>query len=89
MFEQAPMSKGDASKDMYAYIGLGLGVFSLCAWLFPLCGCPVSLGAIGLGYVALPSQQSTLAKVAIGLGVLTFILALLNAIVGVALSVSG
>jgi hypothetical protein len=74
---------------MYAYIALGLGVFSLCAWLFPICGCPVSLGAIGLGYIALPSQQNMLAKVAIGLGILTFLLAIANAILGAALSVSG
>lgn len=81
-------TNGDASKDMLAYIGLALGVFSLCAWFIPICGCPVALVAGGLSYAGLPSTQKTLAQIGIALAVIGFILTLINAIGGAILAVN-
>jgi len=81
--------QGDSGKDIFAYLGLGAGVFSLCAWIIPLCGCPISLIALGLGFMGLSSNQRTLAMVGMVLGGLGFVLTIISAIIGVAVNVSG
>lgn len=80
----------DSNKDLFAIVSVGLGVVTLCAWFLPICGCPLSIIGIILGVMGLEApKQRTLAMVGIGLCAVTLVLALINAVVGVALSVSG
>jgi hypothetical protein len=79
-------TQGDASKDIMAYISLGLGVITLCAWIFPICGCPMSIAGLILGYLGLQSNQRPIAYVGIGLCALTLLAAIGNAIVGAAVN---
>lgn len=84
-----PEGTGDSDRNWMTYASLGLGAFSLCAWLLPICGCPMSLAAGILGYLGLESDQRTLSYVGIGLGALGLLLTIGNAAVGAYLGFTG
>jgi hypothetical protein len=85
-FNTIPQS--DSSKDMMAYISVGIGAITLCAWIIPICGCPLSIVGLVLGYLGLQSNQRTFAYVGIGLCALTLLAAIVNAILGSAIALN-
>jgi len=55
-----------------------------CAWLLPICGFPIAIAGIVLGYLALKStEQKNLAIAGLALSGLGFLLACFNAVAGV------
>jgi hypothetical protein len=61
-----------------------LGVLNLCAWLLPICGFPLAIAGIVLGYLGMKSpEQKNLAIAGLALSGLGLLLACVNAIAGV------
>ena len=87
MPSSAPVS-GDPSKDWMAYVSLGCGVLSLCAWLLPICGFPFAIAAIVFGVLGLKSSKRTLAIIGLAMGGLSFLLSTVNAILGAVTAIS-
>lgn len=80
-----PQAAPRNDKDNFAIAALVVGVFNLCTWIIPLCGCPMALLGIGLGAYSLESNNRTLAMIGLGLSILGFIATIGSAILGVAL----
>ena len=77
-----PASSGNAKT--FAIISLVLGVLNLCAWIFPICGFPVGIAGVVLGYLGMKApEQKNLAIGGMALSGLGILLACVNAIVGV------
>jgi len=77
-----PASSGNAKT--FAIISLVLGVLNLCAWFFPICGFPLGIAGIVLGYLGLKApEQKNLAIAGMALSGLGILLACINAIAGV------
>ncbi|NJL93505.1 MAG: hypothetical protein HC915_07115 [Anaerolineae bacterium] len=84
-----PGQSDAAKRNPFAIGALVVGIFNLCAWIFPICGCPLALVGIGLGWYGKDSEQRTLAYIGLGLSVLGLVLSLINAVLGVAIGLSG
>ena len=69
--------KQTEDKNMLAIGSAVLAGFNLVAWVF-LCGCPMALLGIGLGYLGRGSQLPRLATAALLVNVVTFLLPLLH-----------
>jgi membrane-bound ClpP family serine protease len=77
-----PVSSGN--ERTFAIISLVLGVLNLCAWIFPICGFPLGIAGVVLGYLGLKApEQKNLAIAGMALSGLGILLACVNAIVGV------
>lgn len=87
MESNEPLTPGPApagNERTFAIISLILGVVNLCAWLFPLCGFPLAIAGIVLGYLGMKApQQKNLAIAGLVLSGLGLLLACVNAIAGV------
>ena len=70
----------------FAIAALVLGILSLCAWLFPICGFPIGIAGVILGILGLKSSSRTLAIVGLVLSGLALLLSLCNAVAGGAIS---
>lgn len=76
MESNQPVSPAPASGNerMMAVGSLVLGIINLCAWFLPICGIPMSIAGIVLGYFGMRDQsQKTLAIIGMvlcGLGLL-------------------
>jgi hypothetical protein len=79
---------GDPSKDWMAIVALVAGILSLCGWLFPLCGFPLSIIAVVFGILGMKSTKRTLAIVGLAMGGLSFLLSLVNAVAGALIGLS-
>jgi len=66
-----------------------LGIASLCAWFFPLCGFPVSVVGIILGALSLGSSRKGMAIAGLILAGLGLLLTLGNAAFGAYLGMTG
>ncbi len=81
--EVAGSTSGMSTPD---YLGIGslvIGVFNLCSWFIPLCGCPLTLVGIGLGIAGLKSEKyKWMAIVGLIVSILGFIATLINGILG-------
>ena len=75
----------DVSKPGFAIASLALGVFSMFAWLIPICGGLTGIAGVVLGVVGLRSRNRGMAIAGIITSALGFVLALVNAVAGVAL----
>ncbi|MCC7118145.1 MAG: hypothetical protein IT310_06430 [Anaerolineales bacterium] len=75
---------------MMAIASLVLGVINLCAWFFPICGIPLALVGIVLGFLGMkdPSQK-TFALIGIALCALGLIAGCGNAAYGAYLGYTG
>lgn len=84
----APSSGGN--ERMFAIGSLVLGVINLCAWFIPLCGAPLSIVGIVLGYLGMkdPSQK-TFAIVGMVLSGLGLLATCINGAVGAYMAMSG
>jgi len=72
-----------------AIASLILGIFSLLAWLFPICGLPISVIALIFGVISLNSSKRGLAIAGIVLSGIGLILTIANAAIGAYLGYTG
>jgi hypothetical protein len=60
--QSTPTNTGTGSRNqkIMAIISLILGVINLCAWFLPICGIPISITGLVLGYLGMkdPSQKT-------------------------------
>jgi hypothetical protein len=85
---QSPYQPPQKDNKGFALAALILGIFSLCAWVFPICGFPVSIAGVVLGILGLKSSNRTLSIVGLVLCGLTLLLSLCNAVAGGVLSLT-
>ncbi|MBL8062991.1 MAG: DUF4190 domain-containing protein [Anaerolineales bacterium] len=78
------------NERIMAIASLVLGVINLCAWFLPICGVPLSIAGLVLGFLGMkdPSQK-TLAIVGMVLSGLGLLAACINAAIGVYLGATG
>jgi hypothetical protein len=88
-FSSSP-APASGNERIMAIASLVLGVINLCSWFFPICGIPLSLVGLVLGFLGMkdPSQK-TLAIAGMVLSGLGLIAACINAALGAYLAVSG
>ncbi|KXK12857.1 MAG: hypothetical protein UZ14_CFX002002095 [Chloroflexi bacterium OLB14] len=85
----APAPASGNERTM-AIASLVLGVINLCAWFFPICGIPLAIAGIVLGYLGMKDVPSkNLAIGGIVLCALGLLLACINSAVGAYLGFSG
>jgi hypothetical protein len=78
----APAPSGNAKT--FAIISLVLGILNLCAWFFPICGFPLGIAGVVLGYLGMKApEQKNLAIAGMVMSGLGIMLACINAIAGV------
>ncbi len=55
-----PIQTSNGNQKMMAIGSLVLGIINLCAWFLPICGIPLSIGGLVLGYFGMkdPSQKT-------------------------------
>lgn len=68
-----------------AIASLVVGIINLCTWLLPICGAPLAIAGLVLGYFGLKSSQRNLAIAGMVLSGIGLCLAIVNAIAGVVL----
>jgi hypothetical protein len=84
----APAPSGN--QRMMAIASLVLGVINLCAWFLPICGIPLSITGMVLGFLGMKDpNQKTMAIAGIALCAIGFIAACINAAVGMYLGATG
>lgn len=87
----APMqpSTGSGNERIMAIGSLVIGIINLCAWFFPICGFPLGLIGVVLGYFGMkdPSQK-TLAIIGMVLSGIGILLACINAVAGAVFSLN-
>src|SRR5688572_14775110 len=78
------------NERMMAIGSLVLGIINLCAWFLPICGIPMSIAGVVLGYFGMkdPSQK-TLAIIGIALSALGLLAGCINAAYGAYLGYTG
>ncbi len=80
----SPESAPSGNEKTFAIISLILGILNLCAWFFPICGFPIGIAGIVLGYLGMKApEQKNLAIAGMALSGLGLVLACVNAIAGV------
>jgi hypothetical protein len=75
-----PAPKND--RKGLAIAGFVLGILSLCAWLIPLCGFPMTIIGVILSALGIQSSQRTLAIVGVVLAALGLLATILNSALG-------
>ncbi|MCL4261759.1 MAG: hypothetical protein KJ069_01020 [Anaerolineae bacterium] len=84
------MEQTTNKNEEYMAIGaLVLGIINLCAWFVPLCGFPLAIVGIVLGYMGRNSAQRTLAIIGIVLSSIALVLTIGNAAIGAYLGATG
>jgi hypothetical protein len=78
-------------KDNYglAIASMILGIISLCAWFFPICGFPLSVIVLILGIVGQGSSGRGMAIVGIVMTIIGLVLTIINAAVGTCMGATG
>lgn len=89
----APMTEGPAktsgNERIMAIASLVIGVINLCAWFFPICGVPLGIIGIVLGYLGMKDPaQKTIAIIGMALSGIGILLACVNAFAGILLGPS-
>ena len=80
----SPQPAPPGNAKTFAIISLVLGILVLCAWLFPICGFPIAIAGLVLGYLGMKApEQKNLAIAGMALSGLGLLLACVNAIAGV------
>jgi hypothetical protein len=83
-----PRNTGTSGNEkVMAIAALVLGVINLCAWFLPICGIPLSIVGLVLGYFGMKNPaQKTLAIIGMALCGIGLLLACGNSIFGVLLN---
>jgi len=85
----APVSDNNNNRIM-AISSLVLGVINLCAWFLPICGVPVGIAGLALGYFGRRDEtQKTLALIGMVLSGIGLLLACGNGALGAYMRLSG
>lgn len=89
-YNPSPAPASGGNERMFAIGSLVLGVINLCAWFIPICGAPLSIIGIVLGYLGMkdPSQK-TLAIIGIALSALGLIATCINGALGAYMGFTG
>jgi hypothetical protein len=81
MYQSA--QSGSLTYDRLAIGGLIASIFSLVAWLIPLCGCPTAVAGIACSIFGMRSQtKRTIAIVALIISVIGLLLTIVNSVYG-------
>jgi hypothetical protein len=58
--QNMPAKSGSGNEKIMAIASLVLGVINLCAWFFPICGIPLAIIGLVLGFLGMkdPSQKT-------------------------------
>jgi len=58
--QNMPAKSGGGNEKIMAIASLVLGVINLCAWFFPICGIPLAIIGLVLGFLGMkvPSQKT-------------------------------
>lgn len=83
---EKPANKNEEYMAIASFI---LGLIMLCGWFIPLCGFPLAVIGIVLGFLGRESGQRTLAIIGIVLSSLGLVLTLGNAVLGAYLGYTG
>lgn len=83
------MEKTTNNNEYFAIGSLVIGVISLCAWLFPICGIPIAIGGAVLGFLGRDSSKRTIALIGLALCILSIVAGIINAAVGAYLGATG
>lgn len=84
-----PTSVAPKDRSVMAVISLILGIFSLAAWLLPICGLPMSVTGLVLGILARQSSRRGMAIAGVIMAIIGLVLTIGNAAVGAYLGVTG
>jgi membrane-bound ClpP family serine protease len=85
-----PLNSGGGNARIMAIASLVLGVINLCAWFLPICGIPLSIVGLVLGFLGMKSpSQKTLAIIGLALCGFGLLLGCGNAVFGAYLGLSG
>lgn len=85
----APPAAGGNQRVM-AIASLVIGVINLCAWFFPICGVPLGIAGIVLGFLGMKDPaQKTFAIIGIVLSALGLVAACVNGALGAYMQLSG
>lgn len=81
-----PATGLSGNEKVMAIASLVIGVINLCAWFLPICGIPMSIAGLVLGFLGMkdPSQK-TIAIIGMALSGIGLLLACGNSIYGVLL----
>ncbi len=86
----APAPAGGGNAKIMAIASLVLGVINLCAWFLPICGIPLSIIGLVLGFLGMKDQsQKTIAIIGMALCALGLIAGCINAAFGLYMGVTG
>lgn len=79
-----PAAGSNSNNRIMAIASLVLGIINLCAWFLPICGAPLAIVGLVLGYFGMRSpEQKTLAIVGMVLSGIGLLLACVNAVAGI------
>jgi len=81
--EQVLLEPEASYKRWMALASLVCGILSLCAWVIPYVGIPISLIGAVPGLLALKSKWRKISAAGLVLCAVTFLLGLMNALVGI------
>ncbi|HUG34823.1 MAG TPA: DUF4190 domain-containing protein [Anaerolineales bacterium] len=80
----SPQPSTGGNERMFAIGSLVIGIINLCAWFVPICGFPLGLVGVVLGYLGMKDvSQKNLAIAGMVLSGIGILLACINAIAGV------
>ena len=93
-FSNAPMQAsstgGSGNEKIMAIASLVLGVINLCAWFLPICGIPLSIVGLVLGFLGMKDEsQKTLAIIGMALCGFGLLLGCGNGALGAYMALSG
>lgn len=90
LVQNTPVNSGGGNQKIMAIASLVLGIINLCAWFLPICGIPMSIVGLVLGFLGMkdPSQK-TLAIIGMVLCGIGLLLGCGNAVFGAYLGVTG
>jgi hypothetical protein len=71
------------NRHTLAIVGLVTALLSLVAWLLPICGAPVAIAAVMLGFLSRHSSRRGMAIASVVIGAIGLVLAIGNAALGV------
>ncbi len=87
VYQPAPAPAND--KSGLAIASLVLGIINLCSWLLPICGGPLAITGLVLGFLGIKSSKRGLAIAGLVLSGLGLLATIINAIAGAVMMANG
>jgi hypothetical protein len=89
VYQPAPTSAPGGDKQGLAIASLVLGIINLCSWLLPICGGPLAITGLVLGFLGLKSSKRGMAIAGLVLSGLGLLATIVNAIAGAVMMANG